>query len=51
MLRLLVLAGLAAGAYFAWKKFMGSSEEDELAEDMYGSAALHQTEQSAGTGA
>jgi hypothetical protein len=44
MLRLLILGGLAAGAFFAWKKFTSSREDEDLAEDMYGSAARHQGE-------
>jgi hypothetical protein len=42
MLRLLILGGLAAGAFFAWKKFASPREEDELAEDLYGSATIHE---------
>ena len=42
MLRLLIIAGLAAGAFFAWKKFMAGGETDDEFEDMYGSANIHQ---------
>ena len=43
MRKLLILAGLGAGVFFAWKRFFaGRKAEDELAEDMYDSAAIHQ---------
>jgi hypothetical protein len=34
--KLLVLAGLAAGAFIAWKKFTATSEDDEFGDDLYG---------------
>lgn len=42
MRKLLLLAGLGAGVFMAWQKLKGGRREDELAEDMYGSAAIHQ---------
>ena len=44
MRRLLILAGLGAGAFYAWKRMNANrrNAEDELAEDMYGSALIHQ---------
>ena len=45
MLKWLILLGLAGGAFFAWKKFMAAGDdEDELAEEMYGSEVLHEGE-------
>jgi len=32
MRRLFIIAGLAAGAFFAWKKLMGRSQDDLLDE-------------------
>lgn len=36
MLKLLVLAGLVAGAFFAWKKLTATPEDDEFGDDLYG---------------
>ena len=33
MVKWLVLLGLAAGAFFAWKKFMGGDLEDDWADE------------------
>lgn len=40
--KLLLLAGLGAGAFMAWKKLAGGRREDDMADDMYGSATIHQ---------
>jgi hypothetical protein len=48
MLRLLILGGLAAGAFFAWKKFMSAGELDDELDDMYGSAKIHQASDAQG---
>jgi hypothetical protein len=34
--KLLILGGLAAGAFIAWKKFTSTAEDDEFADDLYG---------------
>ena len=44
MFKLLLLAGLAAGGFFAYKRFAQRRDEDDWDDDtMYGSAQLHQT--------
>jgi hypothetical protein len=42
MFRLLTLAGLAAGAFFAYKRFTAPREDEWDDETMYGSAEIHQ---------
>lgn len=41
MFKLLILAGLAAGAFIAWKKFTSAAEDDEFADDLYGTPAAY----------
>ena len=43
MFKLLLLAGLAAGGFFAYKRFTQRPEDDWDDDTMYGSAQLHQT--------
>jgi hypothetical protein len=40
--KLLILGGLAAGAFIAWKKFTSTAEDDEFADDLYGAPSEHQ---------
>lgn len=48
MLKWVILLGLLAGAFVAWKKFMAAGEdEDDLAEEMYGAEAPISTERAA----
>ncbi len=47
MWKLLLLVLVAAGAFFAWKKFMSGSAEDDLLDDMYETAPPAETEQTA----
>ena len=42
MFKLLVLAGLGVVGYLAWKRLMGTDDTDDFADDLYGSAAIHQ---------
>ncbi len=42
MKKLLLLAGLGAGAFVAWKKLSSGRRADETAEDIYGSTTTHQ---------
>lgn len=41
MFKLLILGGLAAGAFIAWKKFTSTAEDDEFADDLYGTPSEH----------
>ncbi len=46
MFKLLTLAGLGAGAFYAWKKYSGGRADQKMAEpeEMYDAAALHRAE-------
>lgn len=52
MRKLILLAGLAAGGFYAYRRFVRRPEDDWDWDDdtMYGSAELHQTADAPATG-
>lgn len=43
MLRLLILGGLAAGAFLAWKKFSTAREHADFEEELHSSSTTSET--------